>query len=396
MRSIFQKTYYSLLVLIIVFVLGCKESQNNAKYVTGNDSKLTNNSPSVKEWSDAVSEKNINKLSSIYGDSIIYYGKKIDKQSCLNNKEQFFNKYPDFSQLVKNIQTVDSNSNFERKLSFTKTVTINQESKEFSSYLIYNKIGGEWLITTEGDLTTDKNVEDKRSAGKQSVRNTNDKWFVMSETEVQYLNENGDKITNLVQLRTLNSNLKSYIEEGGGCFSNEPNKVYTSSQWEIVINPDQSNEDLIPIDDFGGFVQNTNHDGSLYNQSFINDNEKLFFYYLGYGSCSNEVLFLFYYNKSTGKISKSKFQFESGQVQEDVDILNSFPFGNNKLKKVSLKDCDNNKNDCPIGSFKNFSFANGIGYWFIQLWKFDNTNNKFYLYSVKEIDDEKFIYDSLY
>lgn len=378
--------YFLLFILFISLFCSCKKNEANVKNINTNINLFSE--LLTKEWSEAISEKNIKKLSDIYADTVFYYGKNLKKQNCLGDKEKFYNNNPSFSQIVGADMTVDSISPFERKIYFVKTVTLNMESKDYPSYLIFKNTGIKWLITSEGELTTHKNSADKRTKSLESIND--DKWFVMSETEIQYLNENGDMISILVQLRTLMSDLQTTFTDGPSCFDKDGgNKVFSSSHWEVVINPGQLNEYSLPVEDWGGFVENTTHNGSLYNQSFFNDNEKLFFYYLGYGNCSDEELFLFYFNKSSGKISNSKFQYNSGNILESNSIF-LLKYGNNMLKRITNIDCENQRSGCPLGSFKNFVFENGLGNGIVQFWKFNNENNIFYLYSLKKLSVDKF------
>lgn len=227
---------------------------------------------------------------------------------------------------------------------------------------------------------------------------SDDKWFTMSSTEVQYLNEKNELISILVQLRTLKSDLKAYKEESSGCFSSDEGNatIFSSEHWELIINPGQSNEYSLPVNDWGGFVVGTKHDGTLYNQSFIIDNDyELFFYFLVYGDCSNEELLLFYYDKSTETISSTRFEYKIGSVQEEVTIWNSFMFGNNKLKKVVRKDCGSNESECPEGSLKTICWSEGNGFGFCELWKFNKKDNIFYLHSSNKIDQQKFFDGSI-
>ncbi|MGB4853908.1 MAG: hypothetical protein WBQ38_16475, partial [Ignavibacteria bacterium] len=65
-------------------------------------------------------------------------------------------------------------------------------------------------------------------------------------------------------------------------------------------------------------------------------------------------------------------------------------YGNNMLKRITNIDCENQRSGCPLGSFKNFVFENGLGNGIVQFWKFNNENNIFYLYSFKKLSVDKF------
>ena len=136
--------YFLLFILFISLFCSCKKNEANVKNINTNINLFSE--LLTKEWSEAISEKNIKKLSDIYADTVFYYGKNLKKQNCLDDKEKFYNNNPSFSQIVGADMTVDSISPFERKIYFVKTVTLNMESKDYPSYLIFKNTG---IITAQ-------------------------------------------------------------------------------------------------------------------------------------------------------------------------------------------------------------------------------------------------------
>lgn len=120
----------------------------------------------IADWSDAHSSKDIGVLANLYADSILYYGTQTNKNTCIADKLLFFKKYPDFDQkIVGNIQHEKINS-AAFKCSFVKRVTLNQQTKDYPSYLVFSKKQDSWKITTEGDAITDKNKTIPKDAKK--------------------------------------------------------------------------------------------------------------------------------------------------------------------------------------------------------------------------------------
>lgn len=254
----------------------------------------------------------------------------------------------------------------------------------FANWMEKENFFSQKLITISAwDTQIEFSGIEKTSIKNESKFNSNysnfykDDWFVMSQTNLLYQNEIGENISILVQLRTPINELKKYKANESSGFSKKGNTVYSSSFWELVVEPGQSDEFSLHIDDWGGFVENTKHDGTLFNQSFFNDEEVLFLYFLNYSSSNNEALFLYYYDKSSGKLSNSNFKYKSGQTQESCDVSNDFIFGDNNLKKITTSDCSNSNLDCPIGSLKTCSIIQGEGQEICQLWGFDKMNNIF-------------------
>lgn len=145
-----------LLSICFLFLTSCNnQSKENSKSSTADTADFNK---LVSDWNNAHSSKDIGVLSNLYDNSILYYGTQKDKNSCIENKLSFFKKYPDYYQQIFGDIKNEKISETEIKCSFVKRATINQQTKDYPSYIIFSKKEDRWKITTEGDLVTDKNL----------------------------------------------------------------------------------------------------------------------------------------------------------------------------------------------------------------------------------------------
>ena len=115
----------------------------------------------VSDWDKAHNTKDVAAFSNLFDSSVFFYGTQMDKNACIESKLSLFKKYPDFyEQIFGEIQVENLNDSSVR-CSFVKRVTVTQETKDYPAYLIFKKVGNDWKINTEGDLTTDKNLAKK-------------------------------------------------------------------------------------------------------------------------------------------------------------------------------------------------------------------------------------------
>ncbi|MBL0202185.1 MAG: hypothetical protein IPP81_19115 [Chitinophagaceae bacterium] len=151
----FKFSLTRLYLISFFFLISCNnQNKNNSKSTTAGDANDFNKV--VSDWNNAHSSKDIGVLLNLYDNSILYYGTQKDKNSCIESKLSLFKKYPDYyQQIFGNIQKEKINET-DIKCSFVKRVTINQQTKDYPSYLIFSKKQDIWKIINEGDLVTDK------------------------------------------------------------------------------------------------------------------------------------------------------------------------------------------------------------------------------------------------
>ena len=123
----------------------------------------------VQDWNKAHISKDVGVFSNLFDNTVLFYGTKKDKNSCIESKLLFFKKYPDFYQQIYGDIQVDSINDTEVKCSFVKRVTVNQATTNYPSYLIFKKSENYWKIIMESDLVTDKNLANKEQDRKSVV-----------------------------------------------------------------------------------------------------------------------------------------------------------------------------------------------------------------------------------
>ncbi len=133
-----------------------KQTQVNIKQ----DSSLND---IVYYWNNVVNSRDTVALFNLYAPYVLYYGKEMSDKSCIQDKRNFYRKYPFFSQSVDNLETVKIDENL-YKVYFDKFVKMKEgsEAKNYPSYLLIGYYEGTAYIFVEGDSITDKNLLKKR------------------------------------------------------------------------------------------------------------------------------------------------------------------------------------------------------------------------------------------
>jgi hypothetical protein len=116
----------------------------------------------VQDWNKAHASKDVGAFANLFDSTVLFYGMKLDKNSCIERKLLLFKKNPDFYQQIYGDIQIDSINDSEVKCSFVKRVTVNQATTDYPSYLTFKKSEEDWKIITEGDLVTDKNLAKKK------------------------------------------------------------------------------------------------------------------------------------------------------------------------------------------------------------------------------------------
>lgn len=146
--------------LILFYIL--TSCQDHSKHNNKNASKETKDAATIKalvtDWNKANTTKDVAEFHNLYRDTVLYYGTLMDKSECIENKQSFFKKNPDFHQQIQGDVKLDFTTDTEVQCRFYKRVTIQQKTTDYPAYLVFRKVGKTWKITTEGDRITDKNL----------------------------------------------------------------------------------------------------------------------------------------------------------------------------------------------------------------------------------------------
>jgi hypothetical protein len=109
----------------------------------------------VNRWNRSHHMSTVNDLAQLYADTVFYYGKSLGKESCIKGKDFWLGHYAGFNQQIASPIKVTFYKSGTIKCSFTKKTTYQQTVEQYEAYLLLQKSGDSFLITGEGDATTD-------------------------------------------------------------------------------------------------------------------------------------------------------------------------------------------------------------------------------------------------
>jgi hypothetical protein len=120
----------------------------------------------VYKWNEAHNTKDLTVFSKLYADEVLFYAKTFSKEISLEKKQSTLEKYSSFFQMIPSPVSFTAYQNGKIHATFTKEVLLNgEEMKSYPSYLILEKLSGEFKLTGEGDEITDRNLNFKLDLG---------------------------------------------------------------------------------------------------------------------------------------------------------------------------------------------------------------------------------------
>jgi ketosteroid isomerase-like protein len=144
--------------IFTVFLLFSCNNNSKKNQADSEQNQSTDFKELVQDWNDAHNNKDFDKFIELYNADVNFYQTNLTAEECKEKKESLLNKSKDFEQTIKDLEIVEINKN-EYKCSFIKTSTINGDSFDYPSYLIFTKSKTGWKISAESDLITDENIE---------------------------------------------------------------------------------------------------------------------------------------------------------------------------------------------------------------------------------------------
>ena len=148
MRRILGLIFITVCAVYLVSCNGCSDKKD----------KLTNKSFAelVSIWNEANSKKDVATLSAMYDSVVHFYQYKYTLQECIDSKNKYFEKHPQFIQTIEGQVFADTLSEGVVRVNFTKQVVLEDEIKSVPAYLIFKNYNGVWKISAESDLETDR------------------------------------------------------------------------------------------------------------------------------------------------------------------------------------------------------------------------------------------------
>lgn len=111
----------------------------------------------VREWNDAHSSRRKEAFEEFFAERVHFYGATLKREEVVSKKMQVLAEKTDFEQkLTSKIRVVEKDGLAHG--SFVKEVTVDGKTTKYPSYLEFARFDGKWLILTEGDAVTDRNL----------------------------------------------------------------------------------------------------------------------------------------------------------------------------------------------------------------------------------------------
>ncbi len=121
----------------------------------GQKRKLVEIEALVEKWAEANTAHNIESLKTLYSESIAFYGKTKSVDRCLEEKDIFFKKNPDYWITISDFDTDIYKSGI-IKCNFTKNEFWGgEEKKPQLAYLLFEKKEGKYVVIGESDQRMD-------------------------------------------------------------------------------------------------------------------------------------------------------------------------------------------------------------------------------------------------
>ena len=122
----------------------------------------------VFKWNDLHNTKET--FQGLYAPTVLFYGKYKSRETCIRNKKGLSSK-KDFHQAISSPVTVKFYASGIAKCTFLKETTIKKVTKSHDCYLLVKQENGQWYITGESDLVTDKNLHVQLDLGEELSNN---------------------------------------------------------------------------------------------------------------------------------------------------------------------------------------------------------------------------------
>ena len=187
------------LVIVILFgfcVIACgkknQEIKNGSKKnsVQSAELRAKTTEDEIKEmvniWNEASSNADFGTLEKILADKIEYYQTIVSRDYYIKDQKKFLEKNPVYGQVLKGDIKVEKISNRQVKAEFVKEVTTKKGIKDYPSYLVFEKINGEWKIVLESDLVSDENIRKQKIAKTKSISSSEEAYQLVRKSIIKH------------------------------------------------------------------------------------------------------------------------------------------------------------------------------------------------------------------
>ena len=112
----------------------------------------------VDEWNFKHTKYGALTLNTLYAKEVQFYGQTMSGLDCAKAVEKIINQYDSYSQQIMDSEYTSLGDD-KIKVSFVKRVEVNGKSKDYESYLVFQKVADDWRIIIESDTQTDAYFE---------------------------------------------------------------------------------------------------------------------------------------------------------------------------------------------------------------------------------------------
>lgn len=185
-----------IVVLLSFCVIAC--GKKNQEIKNGNKKNSVQNTElrtktmedEIKEmvniWNEASSNADFDTLEKILADRIEYYQTTVSRDYYIKDQKKFFEKNPVYGQVLKGDIKVEKISNKQVKAEFVKEVTTKKGIKDYPSYLVFEKINGEWKIILESDLVSDANIRKQKIVKTKTISSSEEAYQLVRKSIIKH------------------------------------------------------------------------------------------------------------------------------------------------------------------------------------------------------------------
>lgn len=157
-----KKTISLLSLLLLLLTAGCasKVAVNDSDTIAV-EAELTDEEQireKVAEWDRTLNETDTEGALALYAERVWFYTTEYPRERCVAERNTLALHDPRFHQIISSVIEVEPVGHGLMRARFTKVVDTRDGTFTYPSYLIFQKIGGDWKIIKESDKVTDDNV----------------------------------------------------------------------------------------------------------------------------------------------------------------------------------------------------------------------------------------------
>lgn len=162
--------------MVSVGFFACADNKPNNP--TKTDSVVADSAPAesdlqalTESWTQQLNLKNAALTSSFYFDTVTYYGDRVSSEEIFRKQQNYFSRYPDYSQRIKEFVQEEHLPDGSYQIRFIKEVMAGGQLASYPSRIIFRQQNGVWKIALESDDMTDIT---KARSGEAQTGNYND------------------------------------------------------------------------------------------------------------------------------------------------------------------------------------------------------------------------------